>query len=146
VARLIASEEGHDARTVEEAQLAGLLHDIGEVVLFQNWRDDYMKIDPSRRDRDEIDSFGATHAAISAYLCSSWNLSENVVDAARLHHAPSRQSAGGLTVTTAVHVARGLVDAGMDAAEAALDFEYLEELDLVDRIPVWAERAGKSAP
>jgi HD-like signal output (HDOD) protein len=146
VARLIAAEEGHDARTVEEAQLAGLLHDIGEVVLFQNWRDDYMKIDHSRRDHDEIESFGATHAAISAYLCSSWNLSEHVVEAARFHHAPSSQSAGGLTVTTAVHVARGLVDAGMDATAAALDFEYLEELDIVDRIPIWADRVAETAP
>ena len=145
LARLITASEGHDTKTVEEAQLAGLLHDIGEVVLFQNWRDDYMQIDQSRRDRDELASFGATHAAISAHLCSSWNLSQTVVEAAGLHHDPSRQgSTGGMSVATAVHVARGLVDAGMDVTEADLDFEYLEELDLVDRVPVWADLASEA--
>lgn len=146
LARLIAIEEGHDAATAEEAHLAGLLHDIGEVVLFQNWRDQYMRIDDSRRDRDELESFGATHAEVSGHLCSSWNLSEGVVDAARLHHTPERQTvSGALTVTTAVHVARALVDARMDPATAALDLAHLEHLDLVDRVPIWAElgdRAG----
>ena len=145
LSRLILVEEGHDARAVEEAQLAGLLHDIGEVVLFQNWRDDYMNIDHSRRDRDEIESFGATHAAISGYLCSSWNLSDTVVDAARLHHAPSsQQSVDTVSVTTAVHVARALVDAGMDADAAALDLEHLEELDVVARVPGWADLASEA--
>ena len=145
IARLITTAEGHDTKTVEEAQLAGLLHDIGEVVLFQNWRDDYMQIDHSRRDQDEVASFGATHAAISGYLCSSWNLSQTVVEAAGLHHAPNRQgSTSGLSVATAVHVARGLVDAGLDASAAKIDLEHLEELGLVDRVPVWAELAAEA--
>ncbi len=145
ITRLILAEEGHDAQGTEEAQLAGLLHDIGEVVLFQNWRDDYMKIDRSRRNRDEIESFGATHAAISGYLCSSWNLSETVVEAARLHHMPRRQRpASGVSITTAVHVARGLVDAGLDANAADLDLDYLEEVDLAGRVPVWADLASNA--
>ncbi len=147
VARLITATEGHDAKTVEEAQLAGLLHDIGEVVLFQNWRDDYMQIDHSRRDRDEVASFGATHAAISGYLCASWNLSQTVVEAAGLHHDPRRQgSTSGLSVATAVHVARGLVDAGLDVSAAEIDLDHLEEVGLADRVPVWADLASEAGP
>ncbi len=139
LARLIIFQEGHDTQTVDEAHLAGLLHDIGEVVLFQNWRDDYMKIDGAHRDRDELEFFGVTHASISGYLCSSWNLGKTVVDAATFHHAPGRQRSGdGVGVTTAVHVARALVDAGMDAEAAVLDLGHLEELGVAYRVPFWA--------
>lgn len=139
LARMIIFQEGHDTQTVDEAHLAGLLHDIGEVVLFQNWRDDYMKIDDAHRERDELEFFGTTHAAISGYLCSTWNLSETLVDAATFHHAPSGQRSGeGVGVTIAVHVARALFDAGMDAEAAALDREHLEELGIAHRVPFWA--------
>ncbi len=141
LARMIAAQEGLDTQLADEAQLAGLLHDIGEVVLFQNWRDDYMKIDLAQRDRDEIRLFGSTHAAISGYLCSSWNLTGGVVDAVTLHHLPSRRSSEGVGVTTAVHAARALVDAGMDPDTAAFDLEHLEEVGAVDRIEDWAAMA-----
>jgi HD-like signal output (HDOD) protein len=105
-----------------------------------------MQIDQSRRDQDEIASFGATHAAISAYLCSSWNLGRSVVEAVGLHHSPGEQdSADGLTIATAVHVARGLVDAGMDVETAPIDFDHLEALDLAHRVPVWVELATEGA-
>jgi HD-like signal output (HDOD) protein len=139
LARLIIFQEGHDTQTVDEAHLAGLLHDIGEVVLFQNWRDDYMNIDGAHRDRDELAFFGATHASISGYLCSSWSLGKTVVDAATFHHAPSQGHSGdGVGVTTAVHVARALVDAGMDAEAAVLDLGHLEQLGVAYRVPFWA--------
>lgn len=139
LARMIIFQEGHDVQTVDEAQLAGLLHDIGEVVLFQNWRDDYMNIDDAHRERDELEFFGATHASISGYLCSTWNLGETIVDAATFHHAPSRRPSGdGVDVTIAVHVARALFDAGMDAEAAAIDLGHLEELGVAYRVPFWA--------
>jgi HD-like signal output (HDOD) protein len=141
LARMIAAKEGHDSQLADEAQLAGLLHDIGEVVLFQNWRDDYMKIDVTRRDDDEVELFGTTHAAISGYLCSSWNLAVVVVDAVALHHVPSRRSSREVGVTTAVHAARALVDAGMDPETAAFDMVHLEEVGAVDRIEAWAAMA-----
>jgi HD-like signal output (HDOD) protein len=141
LARMIAAKEGHDSQLADEAQLAGLLHDIGEVVLFQNWRDDYMKIDVTRRDEDEVELFGTTHAAISGYLCSSWNLAVVVVDAVALHHAPSRRSSREVGVTTAVHAARALVDAGMDSETAAFDMVHLEAVGAVDRIETWAAMA-----
>jgi HD-like signal output (HDOD) protein len=143
VARMIIFQEGHDTQTVDEAQLAGLLHDIGEVVLFQNWRDDYMKIDGAHRERDELEFFGATHADISGYLCSKWNLAESVVNAAGFHHVPSRQPSGdGVGVTTAVHVARALFDAGMDAEAAAIDLEHLEDLGVAYRVDFWASQVA----
>ena len=55
-----------------------------------------------------------------------------------------QRSTSGVSITTAVHVARGLVDAGLDASTADLDLDYLEAIDLAGRVPVWAELASRA--
>ncbi len=140
IARRIADSEGLDSHAVDEAQLAGLLHDIGELVLFQNWREEFMQIDPVHRARDEVRVFGATHADISGYLCSAWGLSRTVVDAVTAHHNPAAHPTDdGVGAVTAVHVARALVDADMDLDAAQLDRDHLAEVGALDRLPHWLE-------
>ena len=69
------------------------------------------------------------------------------VNAATFHHVPSRQPSGdGVGVTTAVHVARALFDAGMDAEAAAIDLEHLEDLGVAYRVHVrvYTDQADKA--
>jgi HD-like signal output (HDOD) protein len=147
IARRIAQSEGLDSHGIDEAQLGGLLHDIGELVLFQNWRDEFMQIDPIHRARDEVRIFGATHADISGYLCSTWGLGRVVVDAVTAHHSPAAHPAdGGVTAVTAVHVARALVDADMDLEHARLDRDHLEEVGAIGRLDHWVELATDLSP
>lgn len=78
----------------KKAYTAGLLHDIGKVVL-----DQY--IAPAhpffyRRTQEDIvdlcdvekENFGQSHAEIGGLLAENWSLPENLIDTIRFHHSP----------------------------------------------------------
>ncbi len=144
IARRVALSERLARPAVEASQLAGLLHDIGDLVLFQNWRDDYLAIDPDDRIADERRRFGATHADLGGYLCALWDLPSEVIRAVANHHCPSATGTNHVTPTTVVHGSRALVDAGLDPAGAAFDLEHLEAVGATSRIDHWAAAARES--
>lgn len=141
VARRIAFVEGLSRTGVEASQLAGLLHDIGDLVLFQNWRDEYLSIDLEDRIADERRRFGATHADLGGYLCALWDLPGETIRAVTNHHTPSAVESDTVTPTTVVHAARALVDAGLDPKSAALDWSHLEAVHAAGNMKTWATAA-----
>ncbi|MGD9601881.1 MAG: response regulator [Gammaproteobacteria bacterium] len=134
-AKAIALEVGLDRPTAELAGMAGMLHDVGELVLAANYGDRLAAIvREAGRDhvalwQKEREAFGATHMEIGAYLLALWGLPDPVVEAAAYHHRPvAVTEARGVDVLTAVHVANHLVHAAGDAEEAhgaPLDEAYL---------------------
>jgi putative nucleotidyltransferase with HDIG domain len=77
---------------------AGLLHDIGKVVLNQiltpKWRAEIrarMSENSCSRVEAEKMVLGADHAEIGACLLRSWSLPENIVEAVAHHHCPVTQ-------------------------------------------------------
>lgn len=92
MAQQIAAQEGGDRLTVNTAGVAGLLHDIGELILLTNVPDVYYPV--IRRfanDEDallamEFEHFGVTHAQLGSYVLSLWSLPDAVVEAVALHH------------------------------------------------------------
>lgn len=79
----------------EEAYVAGLLHDIGKVVLDQYVKVDYDKVSELMRDRKapmwqiEEELFGFDHAAVGGMVAEKWQFPVALVDAIYFHHAPS---------------------------------------------------------
>ncbi len=77
--------------------VAGLLRDLGEVLLKQAFTDvwprhllcqaDRLVVDPCGA---EIESFGIDHADVSAELLRGWNLPDDLVEPIRHHHRPDR--------------------------------------------------------
>lgn len=138
--RRIAADLGLGRNDLEEAQLGGLLHDIGLFVMFKNWPEDFAAIDPTRRDRSELGLFGATHSDIGGYLTTVWELPVGVVDAVANHHCPSNtRFPGHPSAATAVHVARALMDTQGSPDAAELDMAHLERIGVVGRLDRWAE-------
>lgn len=147
LARKIAGAEKLSRPEVEDAFMAGLLHDIGKLVLLSAAPEKFdraMRLAEvkgiSRRDAEQA-IFGTTHSEIGTYLLWLWGLPDSVVEAVAYHHRPGACPSQKLGPLTAVHAANALAreDAGATAAAPilGLEMEYLDRLGLTGRIPVW---------
>jgi putative nucleotidyltransferase with HDIG domain len=136
-----------DRETANDAFTAGLLHDIGRVILAVNLPDEFKKVDEMMEDENismveaEKRIFGATHAEVGAYLLGLWGLPSQVVRAVAFHHTPLEVPSNTFTALTAVHAATGLqqflTSRGQALTEPDVDKTYLAKLGLLDKVPVW---------
>jgi putative nucleotidyltransferase with HDIG domain len=123
-ARLIAQRTR--AVDPEEVFTAGLLHDIGKIVLRIRFAAVYDRVTATSSDATlierERDAFGVDHAQAGSWLAESWQLPTAIVESAALHHEAVVPDAA-LTVPTVVGFANRLVhwtdmDVGVLAPEA----------------------------
>lgn len=148
VAQKIARIQRADRGVVDEAYVAGMLHDIGKVMLAASLPDSYSKavnlaagegvslIDAER------EVFGVTHAQVGAYLLGLWGLPITIVEAVAFHHDPAESAVKAFGALTAVHVASALEHSIREPEKAApIDTEYLGELGLDGRLEDWREAA-----
>ncbi len=111
--RLVWAREA-PRKMADEAFAAGLLHDVGKLVLASNCRPQYQEVErqvaEGRGDAlaAETAVFGCTHADVGGYLLGLWGLPVPVVEAIALHHEPGRTVIREFSPVTAVHVANVL--------------------------------------
>ncbi len=151
LARALAKAEQMPALAVDQAFTAGLLHDVGMLVLAANKSDRYHTVLQVAHDRHiavweaERQEFSATHAEVGAYLLGLWGLGDPIVEAAAFHHRPSECLGETFSPLTAVHVANTLYQECSQQATgdvfSQLDMAYLDKLKLTDRLPHWRELA-----
>ncbi|HSW62909.1 MAG TPA: HDOD domain-containing protein [Dissulfurispiraceae bacterium] len=96
----------------DKAFIAGLLHDIGKLVINKYFEDDYARIlDEFNNGLFLIDAekkvLGITHADIGVWLADKWNLPAIIQDAIEFHHAPSEAKNNRKLVALA-HVANAV--------------------------------------
>ena len=100
-----------DFSNSEEAFTAGLLHDMGKVLLgtFVEIDDEPIKklVETASLSFNEAERkvLGIDHAEVAAELLQYWNLPENVVAAARWHHSPEEADEKHRDIVDLVHVA-----------------------------------------
>ncbi len=93
-ARAIAVEQGEKETEADQAFLAGLLHDVGMLVLVHLLKEHFKVIITfmEREKRHYLDSefemFDFSHADIGGYLLDSWGLNPLIVEAVAFHHKP----------------------------------------------------------
>lgn len=145
-ARAIARLEVAPASVVNDAAVAGLLHDAGQLVLATNFPERYDEVLALAAGgrafvEAELAVFGATHAMVGAYLLGLWGIPDSIVEAVALHHTPRAASSREFSALTAVHVADAIADdlcAGPGgAASAPVDEGYLTALGLGARLATW---------
>jgi putative nucleotidyltransferase with HDIG domain len=74
----------------QESFLAGLLHDIGRIVLYSADHEAFLRIETTDTMLDqETNAFGCTHAAAGAWLAEEIGLPYSIVTAIKYHHKPS---------------------------------------------------------
>ncbi len=80
----------------EDAYIAGLLHDIGKIILMEKSAPRYLATlrKAVQLDRPEVDvereDFGFSHADVGSVLAVKWSLPEDLAIAIRYHHAPAK--------------------------------------------------------
>lgn len=149
MAKQIAKAEGLSREAVDNTFIGGALHDIGKVILADNFGRDYAALCRQAHAEEspiaalELEQFGATHADVGGYLLSLWGLPADVIEAVALHHDPSASAGNSFSALTAVHVANAFASAD-DAAEDLLDLEFLARLRMEHRIEAWRQIAIES--
>lgn len=154
LAQRIAREEGAGPKIREQAFLAGVLHDIGELLFAVNMPAEYQRaIKLARESWDggarmpfwqiEAEFIGVSHADLGAELMARWNLPLPVVEAIALHHRPAPMISKGFSPLAAVHAADVLANElepstdSLDRTE--LDREFLGHLGLSHRYADWRD-------
>jgi HD-like signal output (HDOD) protein len=103
-----------DRSLADEAFLAGLLHDVGQVVMAgvapAEWKAiesaaarEHLPLNDVERRAGRV-----SHALVGAYLLSLWGLPSSVVEAVAFHHTPERLAGTMFDAATAVHIADAL--------------------------------------
>ena len=149
LAKRIAAAEGCAEQLRDHALMAGLLHDAGKLIIAANLPERYSDVLASVESEGlklweaERQILTNTHAEVGAYLLGLWGLPDPIVEAVAFHHNPSRCLGDEFAPLTAVHAANALeheqssVENDPDANR--LDTEYLGQLGLAERLPVWRD-------
>jgi HD-like signal output (HDOD) protein len=150
VARSVAQKERQDAKVLEQCFLAGLLHDVGQLILAFGLHEEYAAVIAQAKQHNlqvwqvEQEIFGATHADVGAYLLALWGLPNPIIEAIAMHHQPAQCAAAEFSPAVAVHAAdvfvHELSGANTEVPHPQLDLSYLTSLGFAGRIETW--RAG----
>lgn len=132
----------------DDAFSAGIVHDIGRIVLAMAMPQAYARVHAggegtvSEREHAEL---GLSHAEAGAYLLGVWGLPITVVEAAAHHHRPSDLAGNDLQVLAAVHAASVLLDRpeGTDAEAHELDAAFLARAGMPLDLARWRAMAAE---
>ncbi|MGA8221817.1 MAG: response regulator [Candidatus Acidiferrales bacterium] len=140
------------------AVVAGLLHDVGKLVMATRAQSYFTRALKGAREEKrplyavEEELMGVSHAEVGAYLLGLWGFPTQVVEAVAHHHQPRRVPHDTFDAVGAVHVANFLAHAHpvgppIDDALAyqPVDLEYLDSLGIAEQLPEWEAMAAAAA-
>ncbi len=111
-ARLIASKRGY--KDIEDASVAGLIHDIGKVALSLCYPKEYGQVVSEAEEKGdyitvhEKEVLGITHDTAGLWIATKWHFPSQLVEAIGYHHRPSR-APGYMLLTSIIHLADSVV-------------------------------------
>ncbi|RLB42376.1 MAG: hypothetical protein DRH12_05820 [Deltaproteobacteria bacterium] len=111
LAKKLSEKIGYEAP--DEAFLTGLMHDIGRLVLWVNFKKQYRGLLELYGSRPELllageIRLGATHCEVGAWLLEKWNLPSFMADAVLYHHEPLERIKDSFPLVQIIYVANAL--------------------------------------
>lgn len=155
LARAIATDAGLDRIAVDDSFTAGMLHDVGLLVLASRLPDalgavlEALGTPGTPVAEAERAVAGVAHADVGAYLLGLWGLPVSIIEAVAFHHRPLDAERATFDPLGAVHVAGALVSESADSASGAawrvsLDEAYVSKTGVSGRVPAWRATAAES--
>lgn len=151
LARRIAFHEKTDASIIEHSLIAGLLHDVGQMIFAMKIPGQYQQVLETAKEEKiplyvaEDKVLGTNHADIGGYLLGLWQLPDSIVEAISFHHAPRMLSLSQFSALAAVHFSDGIAN-HLNAAKPkipkpSVDKSYLERLQVESHFSTWQKIA-----
>jgi HD-like signal output (HDOD) protein len=148
-AHRIAIAEQMDRDQVAAAFLAGMLHDIGKLVLAMGLPEQYASVLRQASDKPgelhsiEMRELHAAHTDVGAYLVGLWGLPNTIAEAIAFHEDPAQAPDKTFGLPAVIHVADRLARrpdvSDARAPELGLNLAYLESQGRVGRWAEWRE-------
>ncbi len=153
LAKQIAQLISDDKTFIDDAYMAGFLHDIGILILASKLPEQYQTIlnsvcaDNRNIWEVEADTLGTSHAEIGAYLLGLWGFAENIIEAIIHHHKPEIFGDEPNSLITVLHLADSfahhLDPAIKELAISRVDQEYLKKTNLTEQAKDWFAECKK---
>ncbi len=147
-ARAIAATQTSSIQLVDDSFIAGMMHDIGKIILAVNLRDRYAsaielalaEVIPLWQAEQQV--FSTTHAEIGAHLLGLWGLPHPIVEAVAFHHRPNDSGNALFSPLTAVHIANVLhQDATAKGTPCTYDRDYVTAAGVQRHLNQWEASA-----
>jgi HD-like signal output (HDOD) protein/CheY-like chemotaxis protein len=151
-AAAIAKAERADRGIVGETLQAGVLHDLGQLILATHMPETFdaalaaVEASGVPLFEAELEKVGATHAQVGAYLLGLWGLPDHTVEAVAFHHAPGAVAVSSFAPLVAVHAANAFIHGAVDGAEtpeSRLNMTFIEAAGCSARLPEWQQIAER---
>ena len=148
-AKQIMQAAGQPRDVVNAAFMAGMLHDVGKLILAVTFGEAYKDLiqaagenAPLEWEREK-EVFGASHAEIGAYLMGLWGLETALLAAIAFHHDPGQSEVGAFGPVAAVHLANLFErENGKVTGTTGCDVDYLKTIGVHRQIDDWRQRCA----
>ncbi len=153
--RTITKTMSPDKNIINAAFLAGLLHDMGKLLLAEHFTMKYYSTLGAARQQNiplfesEMRSFGSTHGKLGAYLLGCWGLPVDVVEALAYHHAIEEYPKKGFSLALAVHIADYFFHVQKSRSgripAPSLNIKYIKNAGFEAKLEEWQEKCAISS-
>jgi HD-like signal output (HDOD) protein len=139
----IARHENMSNAQRSEVFTAGILHDIGKLVLATCANERFVLSRKIAGEKNiplieaEKEVFGTCHASVGGYLLNLWGLPQPLVELVTFHHKPATTSDTAFSAMTAVMAGNRLCRS--EEGFAPDDLEYLNSIGCGEKIAAWKE-------